>query len=163
MRLQVINDRLSGFRDATLDAGVLFDRSMVVDLGGEGMTDLLTDRVGPSIEVIFSLLSRPDRPTAVFDASGDVAPQVYRAARQVGLSIPRDLSVVTFEDSPHFRALEPEIARLRHPWLEVGRTAMEMLVRQMGRKGSTARGECDHRVLEAQWLPGKSLAPPGTK
>jgi LacI family transcriptional regulator len=162
MRLQVINERLNGFRDALLDAGVLFDRSLVVDLGGEGMSDFLTDRVGSSTEVIAGLLARPDRPTAIFDASGDVAVQVYRAARQAGLSIPGDLSVVTFEDAPLFQALEPEIARLRHPWLKVGSAAMEMLVPLMDRKGA-GRGACEHRALGAEWLAGKSIAECGLR
>lgn len=159
MSIQVIADRLSGLRDALLDARVWFDRSLVVDLGGEGLTDFLSDRVDTSVETIAAVLSRPDRPTAVFDASGDVAPQVYLAARRVGLRIPQDLSVAVFEDAPHFRLLEPEVSCLRQPWTEVGEIAMQMLVRQMGSEGPFT-APCEHPVLAAEWMAGQSLAAP---
>ncbi|MEP0843008.1 MAG: GntR family transcriptional regulator [Phycisphaerae bacterium] len=162
MSLKVIHDRLEGFRDAMLDARVLYDRSLIVDLGGEGLTDFLTDRVDASMDIILDLLRRADRPTAVFDASGDVAPQVYRAARLAGLRIPDDLSVVTFEHCARFGLLEPEIAGLRHPWREAGKAALQMLIGQMDRKGAPPRGGYEHRVMKVEWVPGRSLAaPPG--
>lgn len=162
LSLQVITDRLAGFRDAMLDARILFDRSLVVDLGGEGLNDFLNDRLDSTAQVITPVLMRPDRPTVIFDASGDVAPQVYRAARHAGLQIPQDLSVVTFEDAAYYQMLDPRVSTLRHPWREVGKTALDMLVRQMDRKGSPRRGLFEHHVLQPQWIPGKSLARPPT-
>ena len=160
LQLHVINDRLAGFRDAMLDARVMFDRSLVIDLGGEGLNDFLNDRIDTTGQLIAPLLSRSDRPTAIFDASGDVAPQVYRAAQQSGLRIPEDISVVSFEDSPYFRMLDPRVSTLRHPWNEVGKTALEMLLRQIDRKGSPPRrGLFEHHVLQPQWVAGKSLGP----
>jgi LacI family transcriptional regulator len=85
---------------------------------------------------------------------------VYRAAQQAGLRIPQDLSVVTFEDSQYFRMLDPQISGLVWPWNEVGRTALEMLVRQMDRKGAPPRGQYEHHVLQPEWIGGKSLAAP---
>lgn len=46
------------------------------------------------------LLSRPDRPTAVFTANDMQALGVYQAARELGLRIPHELSVVGFDDVP---------------------------------------------------------------
>jgi LacI family transcriptional regulator len=159
LSLPVITDRLSGFRDAMLDAKILFDRSLVIDLGGDGLADFLSERVNKTAEKLVPLLERADRPSAIFDASGDVAPEVYRAAKQVGLRIPEDLSVITFEDSPYFRMLDPEVARLKHPWIEVGKMALEMLVRQMDQKKSTAERQYEHRVVPAELIPGMSLGP----
>ena len=108
MNLQVIRDRMDGFRDATLDAGLLFDRSLIVDLGGEGVADWLNIRLRATQEAVTALLSRPDRPTAVFDGSGDIPPFIYRAVKQLGLRIPEDVSVVSFDDSAKFsQFLEP--------------------------------------------------------
>ena len=47
-----------------------------------------------------ALLRRPDRPTAVFTGNDLQALGLYEAARELGLSIPRDLSVVGFDDLP---------------------------------------------------------------
>jgi len=156
MNLQILNERLNGFRDAMLDGGVLFDRSLIIDLGGEGLTDYM-DHVDVCVEVITAALDRRDRPTAMFDACGDVAPQVYRAARRLGIRIPEDLSVVTFEELDF---LEPEVTGLRPPWQEVGRRALEMLVRQMDCKKARKPFEFEHHVLDTEWVPGRSLARP---
>ncbi|MEV6249800.1 substrate-binding domain-containing protein [Streptomyces sp. NPDC051742] len=53
------------------------------------------------------LLSRPDRPTAVFTANDMQALGVYRAARELGLRIPDDLSVVGFDDVPTVAWVDP--------------------------------------------------------
>jgi LacI family transcriptional regulator len=159
MSLQVVADRMHGFRDATLDSGALFDRSLVVDLGGEGVADWLNERLDATHEAVVELLSRPNRPTAIFDGSGDIAPLVYRAVQQLDLKIPEDVSVVSFDDSAKYsQFLEPPVAQLRHSWGLLGRAAMEMLVAEMGRSKSDARrDDVEHRVISPQWEAGASL------
>ncbi|WP_420719533.1 substrate-binding domain-containing protein, partial [Streptomyces sp. NRRL S-481] len=46
------------------------------------------------------LLRRPDRPTAVFAGNDLQALGLYEAARELGLRVPEDLSVVGFDDLP---------------------------------------------------------------
>jgi len=159
MNLQVISDRMNGFRDAMLDAGVLFDRSLVIDLGGEGVADWINERLEATQEGVVKLLSREKRPTAIFDGSGDVAPLIYRAVQQLGLRIPEDVSVVSFDDSAKFsQFLEPRVAQLKHSWDFLGRAAMEVLVEEMNRSRCGARrGEIEHRVISPEWMPGASL------
>jgi DNA-binding LacI/PurR family transcriptional regulator len=159
MNLQVVADRMSGFRDATLDAGVLFDRSLVVDLGGDGVADWLNERLDATQEAVVKLLRGPNRPTAIFDGSGDVAPLIYRAVQQLGLRIPQDVSVVAFDDSAKYsQFLEPRVAQLKHSWDYLGRVAMEMLVVGMNRARTNGRAaEMEHRVISPQWEPGASL------
>ncbi|MEX2169193.1 MAG: GntR family transcriptional regulator [Pirellulales bacterium] len=161
MGLQVVAERLNGFRDATLDAGVLFDRSLIVDLGGDGVTDWLNERLDVTQEAVVELLRRPNRPTAIFDGSGDVAPLVYRAVQHLGLKIPDDVSVVAFDDSAKFsQFLEPRVAQLKHSWDELGRAAMEMLVLGMDRSRCGARRvDIEHRVISPEWMAGSSLRP----
>jgi DNA-binding LacI/PurR family transcriptional regulator len=159
MGLQVVTDRMNGFRDATLDAGVLFDRSLVVDLGGEGVADWLNSRLEATQEGVVKLLSQPNRPTAIFDGSGDVAPLIYRAVQQLGLRIPEDVSVVAFDDSAKYsQFLEPPVAQLKHSWDFLGRAAMEVLVHEMNRsKFNGKRDDVEHRVISPEWEPGASL------
>ncbi|MEX2309417.1 MAG: GntR family transcriptional regulator [Pirellulales bacterium] len=159
MNLQVITDRMNGFRDATLDAGVLFDRSLVIDLGGDGVADWLNERLEATQEGVVKLLRRPDRPTAIFDGSGDVAPLIYRAVQQLGLRIPEDVSVVSFDDSAKYsQFLEPRVAQLKHSWDFLGRAAMEMLVQGMNRsKTNGCKVDIEHRVISPAWEPGASL------
>jgi len=162
--IDAVRQRLAGFRDAMLDIRKYYDRSLAIDLGGHGLIDWIRDSVAATEEITLSLLSKPDRPTAIFDGSGDVTLFVYRAAQRLGLRIPQDLSIVTFEDCPFGYSLEPEVTRLEQPWREVGQVALELLLEYMGSKArNDSREPCEHRVLPSAWVPGGSLAPPATK
>lgn len=80
-----------------------------------------------------SLLSGESRPTAVFACNDEIAAGVYRAAYRLGLSIPRDLSVVGFDDSPLAARLSPGLTTVRRPINTMGRLAAEKLVAQISR------------------------------
>jgi LacI family transcriptional regulator len=73
------------------------------------------------------LLDLADPPTAVFAGSDQHALGVYEAARQRGLRIPEDLSVVGFDDLPVDRWLSPPLTTVRQPLAEMGRVAADML------------------------------------
>jgi DNA-binding LacI/PurR family transcriptional regulator len=160
--LHVVNERLNGFRDAMLDACGYFDRSLVVSLEGGNLTEWLNEHVEATEAALSPLLARADRPTAVFDGSGDVVPLIYRTIRRAKLQIPKDISVVAFDNSPFSQFVEPEVARLQHPMVEHGRIALEMLLKQMD--GAPARDAANRRtefqMPAAEWTPGPSLAAP---
>jgi len=80
------------------------------------------------------LLDRPDRPTAIFAGSDMQALGVLRAARQLGLSVPRDLSVVGYDDLPLAEWVGPSLTTVRQPLREMAGAATRMLL-------ALARGE----------------------
>ena len=67
-----------------------------------------------------------EEPTAVFCDDDIVAAGLYLAARERGLSIPGDLSVVSFDDSDLARWLDPGLSSLAIPHYEMGRRALEI-------------------------------------
>jgi LacI family transcriptional regulator len=75
-----------------------------------------------------ALLKRTPRPTAIFASNDEVAAGVYQAARQLGLSIPDDVSVVGFDDSPVSSRLWPPLTTVRWPMLEMARAAARKLL-----------------------------------
>jgi LacI family transcriptional regulator len=85
-----------------------------------------------------SLLSEADRPTAVVTANNFLAFGLIDAARELGIRVPQDLAVVTFDDveivtdSPFFTcAAQPAEA--------MGRTAVERLIARLGGDESPVR------------------------
>src|SRR5207248_2667071 len=73
---------------------------------------------------------RPDLepgPTAIYAGNDQQALGVYEAARQRGLRIPQDLSVVGFDDLPVARWVSPPLTTVRQPLAEMGRAAAQML------------------------------------
>jgi LacI family transcriptional regulator len=74
------------------------------------------------------LLARKDRPTAIFACNDEMAAGVYKAALRMGLSIPGDLSVIGYDDSPLASQLWPALTTIRLPIRDLGRQAAAMLL-----------------------------------
>ena len=72
------------------------------------------------------LLSLPERPTAVFAASDTQAIGVLEAARGLGIAVPRELSVVGFDDVEV--AAYVGLTTVRQPLLESGRRGAKLLL-----------------------------------
>lgn len=80
------------------------------------------------------LLDLPDRPTAIFASNDNMAVGVLRAARERGLSVPEDLSVVGFDDAELAQIVTPPLTTVRQPLAELGRTAVSLLTRMIERQ-----------------------------
>ena len=72
------------------------------------------------------LLVRPDRPTAIFAASDEMAIGVLRAARELHLRVPEDVSVVGVDD--HELAAFFDLTTVAQPVLEQGRVAARQVL-----------------------------------
>lgn len=75
-----------------------------------------------------SLLSLAEPPTAIIASSDTEALGVLRAARELGVDVPGELSVVGFDDIPEARYVDPGLTTVRQPMGEMGRTAARMLL-----------------------------------
>ncbi len=73
----------------------------------------------------------PHRPTAVYVASDTMAMGALRAIDDSGLSVPRDLAVVSFDDLPAAERCSPPLTTLRQPIPQIGETLIKVLLDQM--------------------------------
>ncbi len=78
-----------------------------------------------------ALLDGPDRPTAVLCFSDAFALGVIRAAEKLGLSVPGDLSVVGFDDSPLAEVARPPLTTVRQDVARKGQLAVATLLAAM--------------------------------
>ncbi|MGA7710272.1 MAG: LacI family DNA-binding transcriptional regulator [Rhizomicrobium sp.] len=84
------------------------------------------------------LLKMNPRPTAIFAGNDEMAAGVYKAARDLGLEIPKNLSVVGFDDSPVASRMWPLLTSVRLPIRDMGHMAAEKLIhRSKERRGSS--------------------------
>ena len=97
------------------DPGLVASSDLTME-GGEGAAGRLLDR------------PRAERPTAIFAATDLLATGALRAARQRGLSVPGDLSVVGLGDSALAEGVSPALTTVRLPLRELGGLAMETLL-----------------------------------
>ena len=110
--------RTDGYRSALERAGLGFDPALVRngDFQHEG-----------GFVCGGELLDLPDPPSAIFAGSDQQAFGLYEAARQRGLRVPQDLSVVGFDDLPVARWVSPPLTTVRQPLAEMGRAAAQVL------------------------------------
>src|SRR6185437_8428193 len=101
--------RIDGYRSALERAGLGFDPALVRH--GDFQHEGGFIRGG-------ELLSLPEPPTAIFAGNDQQAFGVYEAARQRGLRIPQDLSVVGLDDLPVARWASPPLTTVRQPLAE---------------------------------------------
>lgn len=110
--------REQGFRAAMADAGVPVDDDLV--RAGDY-------RKESSREPVRELLSLPDRPTAVFAANDLSAMAALEVARELGLRVPQDVSVIGFDDIPESAQTEPPLTTVHQPIQQLGAAAITLL------------------------------------
>ncbi|WP_433087430.1 LacI family DNA-binding transcriptional regulator [Dactylosporangium sp. CA-052675] len=110
--------RLAGHRSALEAAGLPYDPDLVARTGH------LTREDGHA--AARALLSRTPRPTAIFASNDLQALGVYQAAREAGLRVPDDLSVVGFDDLPIAAWADPPLTTVHQPLTEMAAAATEM-------------------------------------
>ncbi len=110
--------RMSGFRSAFEMAGVPFREDLVRwgHFHSEDGTALARE-----------LLDLDEPPTAIFAGADLQAVGVYEAARERGLDIPKDLSVVGYDDLPVSRLMWPPLTTIRQPIRAMAETAARLV------------------------------------
>lgn len=102
-------------------------------------------------EAALSLLKSKTRPTAIFCMADIQAFGFYRAARELSLSIPHDLSIVSFDDLPISATLSPGLTTVHQSAFDKGRVAAESLF-----KGITGE-QCSSQIIDANIVHRESV------
>jgi LacI family transcriptional regulator len=141
------DERLAGFHAALATAGIRLDPELVV------YSDW---RIPRGTEAARELLSLPDPPTAIFGFNDNVAIGALHAARELGLSVPADLSVVGFDDTEQAVIVTPRLTSVSQPLAELGRMGVSLLIRILeGQRLDALRIELATRLVVRE-----STAPP---
>lgn len=142
-------DRLAGFWEVYPQAPGVSARGSLVDEGVLAARMLLTDVDGAL---------RADRPTAIVAQSDLLAVGAIRAAEELGLRVPQDLTVVGFDGIATDGIGSLELTTMAQPALEKGRAAGEQVARMLnGEQGESVYFACEFRAGETAAPP-----PPGT-
>ncbi len=112
--------RLDGYRSAMNTAGIPIDPALLRfgNFQVEGARVIATE-----------LLSLPDRPTAIFAGSDLQALGVIDAARAQGLRVPRDLSIVGYDDLQLAQWSSPALTTIHQPLTKMAEEAARLVIR----------------------------------
>jgi len=97
------------------------------------------------------------RPTALVAMSDIIAIGAMDAARELGVRIPEDLSIVGFDDIPIASLVSPPLTTVSQPLRRKGRLAADLLV-----KSIESKLEPSHHVLPTRLVIRASVRPPST-
>ncbi|RFU64422.1 LacI family transcriptional regulator [Peribacillus saganii] len=115
-------DRLRGFQQAMIQNGLTVEPFLVQE--GD-----FTFESGFNLMMKFLALEHP--PTAVFAANDEMAIGAVKAIKSKRLKVPEDISVVGFDDIKFASVFEPAITTIAQPTFELGKIAMELLLKLM--------------------------------
>ncbi len=144
----VDRDRLHGYRRALRRAGMSSAKELVL-------------RVGPTSEeqrqeLMRRLLSQPQRPTAVFAASDITAIEVMSCAHDLRLWIPRDLSIVGYDDIMLARTPMIALSTIAQPAAELARRAIDIAIALVDDPAARLQSA----LIEPQLIVRRTTAPP---
>jgi len=112
--------RLQGYKDGLAAAGIPLNAELIVT----GDYNITT-----AIQSARKLLSLKERPTAIFAANDVTANGVYQVAKETGLRIPEDLSVIGFDNLREASFMTPALTTVDQFMAEMGTIATEMIVK----------------------------------
>jgi DNA-binding LacI/PurR family transcriptional regulator len=114
--------RLDGYRAAMDAAGVEVDPDLIRH-GNFFVNEAIQEGL------VLLRRSPETRPTAIFALNDQQAVGVYLAARELGLHIPDDLSVVGFDDIPTARWASPPLTTVKQPLVQMAVAAAQLVLR----------------------------------
>lgn len=145
------HDRARGFHDALAEAGI-DPAAAPLEQG------YFTYRSG--LTASERLLSRSERPTAIFASNDDMAAATVSVAHRRGLVVPDDLSVVGFDDTALATSVWPELTTVRQPISAMAEAALELLLQDLRHRRAGGARRFTERVLEHSLIIRESSAPP---
>ena len=111
-----------------------------------------------ALEAAEAMLSSPDRPTAIFAANDEMAAAVYFVANKLGLNVPKDLSVVGFDDVSIAQTIWPPLTTIAQPYEAMTQAAVNKLT-ATDEKASVS-DKLDVLTLDYELKVRQSTAPP---
>jgi len=145
-------ERERGFLKALEEAGLKGDPALVIQ-------GYFSYRSG--LDAAETLLSRRPLPTAVFASNDDMAAAVVSVAHRKGMDVPRDLSVVGFDDTSIATTIWPELTTIRQPITAMAEVALDLVVRAIRttKKNGGEAKPVDHLVTYSLVKRGSAAAP----
>jgi LacI family transcriptional regulator len=106
------------------------------------------------------LLAAPQRPSAIFASNDDMAAAAIAVAHRLRLDVPRDLTIVGFDDTPMATTIWPALTTIRQPVAAMARKAIEMLLEEIRlRANGSSLGPQQH-IVNFALIKRDSSAPP---
>ncbi len=149
--IYTIKNRLKGYYSALKDFDLDNDKRLV---SGNGFTE------DDGYYAAKELLSLSQPPTAVISSGNTITIGVMRAIKEKGLSIPSDISVIAFSDTPCAPFWSPPLTTISHPFVKMGKEAIKILLSNIETDSKINERKV---VIKAIFNKRKSVGSPSNK
>ncbi|HDL3969208.1 TPA: substrate-binding domain-containing protein, partial [Mannheimia haemolytica] len=122
LKKSLAKNRLEGYKKALAEANIPLNPNWVFESH--------FDFAG-GVNGMNALLAQSEKPTAVFACSDTIALGAYQAIWQQGLRIPQDISIIGYDDIELAKYLSPPLSTISQPKAELGRLAVETLLKRI--------------------------------
>lgn len=134
--------RYSGYKKALEQSGLPL-REQHVRIGNY--------RYESGMEVMRYFLDLPDRPTAIFSATDEMAIGAIHAIQDQGLSVPNDISVISVDNIRMASMVRPQLTTVAQPMYDIGAVSMRLLTKLMNKESiDMTRVVLPHELIRRQ-------------
>lgn len=144
-----VHHRERGYREAMRSAGLRVERDWI-------RGNRYSAEAGCAATLELMRLREGNRPTAIFAASEAIALGALEGLRSLGLSCPRDVSLISIDDLGAAERANPPLTMIRQPIQQMGRRACEMLMRL----ARADRPATERVIFPTEMVVRESTAPP---
>ncbi len=145
------HERQLGYEDAIEAAGIGLQRTWIAQ--GDYTFD-------SGMRAAERLLDLSPRPTAIFSSNDEMAAGALHVARQRGLDVPDDLSIIGFDDTSIASHLWPPLTTVRWPIATMARAAALKLIGDDDGDGDEDGGDGDHLMFVSTLIRRASVSKP---
>ncbi len=149
--LLTARDRLAGYEQSLSEHGIPIAEELI--RAGSFLHD-------HAVEVATELLRLDPPPTAIFAANNVLAEGCFVALSAAGMKVPKDMSVVAFDDVPWMSMVNPQLTAVRQPVADMARSAAEVLLRRLREDGQRSPSTS---VFQSELIIRGSVAPASKK
>ncbi|MEN2985035.1 MAG: substrate-binding domain-containing protein [Dictyoglomaceae bacterium] len=148
-------DRVEGYKKALMDSHIPIDESLIK------INENSKFSKEDGYRLTKELLNMKNPPTAIFGGNNLMAIGAILAIREMGLSIPEDISLVSFDDIESLSEVFPFLTVVKQPAYTMGVLATELLIRRIENKDKIK--EKREILLKPELIIRRSTAPPKIK
>ena len=122
--LEVIRQRFEGYKSALRDNGIRFSNKLVKEIDYFTLEQDIHEK-------LYDMLSSNREIEALVFATNFLCTAGLSALKKIGLNIPKDIAVATFDDRALFQLMNPGISAVAQPTQLIGEKALEVLLNEI--------------------------------
>ena len=127
-----MKERLRGYRDALKDHGLTYGDKLLLTLN-------YNRKEAAAVKTITSYIKKHPQLDALFFATNYLGIYGLESLKALKRRIPEDIAMICFDDHDIFRLYTPSITIIQQPIAEIGRNAVQMLLKQMEKQPSALK------------------------